>query len=137
LKRNKLIFYLIGTIVLVLVVQIIRSSFSNPGMERFAEDFEELGFYRNENNTGPVLRIYAIRSLGNNTPEYMQEFADSQPHTKYGRTIVFFFSPDLNEKVNLSPQEPFFPEKIQPFLLAQFEKTPMGEGRFSIAKPWN
>jgi len=132
LKRNKLIFYLIGAVVLILTIQIIRSSFSNPGMERFAEDFEELGFYRNENNTGPVLRIYAIRSLHSNTPEYMQEFADAQPHTKYGRTIVLFFSPDLNEKVILSPQEPFFPEKFQPFLLAEYQKTPMGESRFQF-----
>ncbi len=121
--------------VLILLVQIVRSSFSNPGMERFAQDFEELGFYRNENNTGPVLRIYAIRSLHDSSPEYMREFADAQPHTKYGRTLVFFFSPELNEQVALSPTEPHFPADLERYLLAKFEKTPMGEGRFTLVNP--
>lgn len=120
--------------VLVLLVQIVRSSFSNPGMERFAGDFEELAFYRNENNTGPVLRIYAIRAKANLSPEYMREYADAQPHTKYGRTLVFFFSPDLTEKIVLSPVEPYFSPDLLPFLSAKFEKTPMGEGRFSSEK---
>jgi hypothetical protein len=135
LKRNKLIFYLIGTLVLVLLVHIVRSSFSNPGMERFVKDFEELGFYRNENNTGPVLRVYAIRTLHDNSPEYMREYAETKPHTKYGRTLVFFFSAELEEKVQLAPAEPFFSPDLEPFLLAKFEKTPMGEGRFTLVKP--
>lgn len=120
--------------ILILVYQIISSSLSQPGLEQFEGKYEELGFYRNENNTGPVVRVFAIRAL-DPSQEWMNEFADAQPHTKYGRTIVLFFSPDLNEKIALSPQEPFFPEKFRPFLLAQFEKTPMGEGRFSTEKP--
>lgn len=135
MKRNKLIFYLLGFIVSILLVQIVRSSFSNRGTERFAGDFEELAFYRNENNTGPVLRIYAVRSMHNNSPEHMREFAEAQPHTKYGRTLVFFFSEELDQQVNLSPKEPYFPEELQRHLLASFEKTPMGEGRFTPMNP--
>lgn len=120
--------------VLVLLVQIVRSSFSNPGVKAFEGKYEELGFYRNENNTGPVLRIYAIRAL-DTEQAWMREFAEAQPHTKYGRTLVFFFSPDLEEKVALSPTEPYFSSDLAPHLLAKFEKTPMGEGRFSSLKP--
>ncbi|HSF53822.1 MAG TPA: hypothetical protein VLA71_08730 [Algoriphagus sp.] len=134
MKRNKLIFYLIGIVVLIVIYQIMSSSLSQPGMEQFEGKYEELGFFRNENNTGPVIRVYAIRALDPN-PEWMKDFADAQPHTKYGRTLVFFFSSELKEKVTLSPQEPFFSENFQPFLLAQFEKTPMGEGRFSTSRP--
>jgi len=134
LKRNKVIYYLIGFAVLILLVQIVRSSFSNPGIEAFEGKYEELGFYRNENNTGPVVRIYAIRALDTDEA-WMREFADAQPHTKYGRTLVFFFSPELKEKVELSPQEPFFAAELQPYLLARFEKTPMGESQFSPVKP--
>ncbi|GAA0880703.1 hypothetical protein GCM10009119_36730 [Algoriphagus jejuensis] len=130
MKSNRVIFYLLGFIVLILLVQIVRSSFSNPGTKAFEGKFEELGFYRNENNTGPVLRVYAIRALDTDI-QWMREFADAQPHTKYGRTLVFFFTSDIDEKVSLSPQEPFFPEELQPYLLAKFEKTPMGEGRFT------
>jgi hypothetical protein len=134
LKRNKLIFYLIGAVIIVLVYQIVSSSLSQPGLEQYEGKYEEIGFYRNENNTGPVVRIYAIRVLDTDNA-WMRDFADAQPHTKYGRTLVFFFSSELDEKVTLSPQDPFFPEQFQPFLLAEFEKTPMGEGRFSNVKP--
>jgi hypothetical protein len=134
LKRNKVIFYLIGFVVLILLVQIIRSSFSNPGVQAFEGKYEELGFYRNENNTGPVVRVYAIRVLDSEM-DWMRKFAEAQPHTKYGRTLVFFFSPDLKQKVELSPQEPFFSAELQPYLLARFEKTPMGEGRFAQVNP--
>jgi hypothetical protein len=65
----------------------------------------------------------------------MKEFGEAQPHTKYGRTLVFFFSADLNENIVLSPQEPHFPQEFRPYLLAQFERTPMGEVRFSKVYP--
>jgi hypothetical protein len=132
LKRNKVIFYLIAFAVLILLVQIVRASFSNPGVQAFEGKYEELDFYRNENNTGPVIRVYAIRALDGDT-EWMRKFAEAQPHTKYGRTLVFFFSSELKGQVNLNPQEPFFSEEFQPFLLAKFEKTPMGESRFITA----
>lgn len=134
MKRNKLIFYLIAAVVVIVIYQIMSSSLSQPGLEQFAGKYEELDFYRNENNTGPVLRVYAIRAL-DPSQEWMKDFADAQPHTKYGRTLVFFFSSELTEKVTLSPQEPFFSKEYRPFLLAQFEKTPMGESRFSTNKP--
>lgn len=120
---------------MVLMIQIIRSSFSNPGLERYANDFKELGFYRNENNTGPVLRIYAIQAKDPSSLEYMREFADAQPHTKYGRTLVFFFTDGIPEKVELSAKEPYFPSEYEPFLVAKFEKTPMGEIRFESLRP--
>ncbi len=125
---------MIGALIVILVYQIVSSSLSQPGLEQYEGKYEELGFYRNENNTGPVIRVYAIRALDTD-PAWMRDFADAQPHTKYGRTLFFFFSPDLTEKVNLSPQEPFFPLELQPYLLAKFEKTPMGEGRFTSLNP--
>lgn len=120
---------------LILLIQIIRSSFSNPGMQKFAKDFEEIGYYRNENNTGPVMRIYAVKSLHENSEAYMREFAEAQPHTKYGRTLVFFFTPEVSSGLELNPKDPYFPSRFEPFLLAKFEKTPMGESRFESKKP--
>lgn len=81
-----------------------------------------------------MVRVYAIRVLDTEI-EWMREFAEAQPHTKYGRTLVFFLSPDFKQKVELSPQEPFFSAELQPYLLAKFEKTPMGEGRFAQVNP--
>lgn len=125
---------MIGIVVGIVIYQIINASISQPGLEQWEGKYEEIGFYRNENNTGPVVRIYAIRVL-DETPSWMKEFADAQPHSKYGRTHVFFFSKNLSEKVSLNPTEPFFEEKYRGFLLAEYEKTPMGESRFSYTNP--
>ena len=81
------------------------------------------------------MRIYAVRSLQENTEAYMREFAEAQPHTKYGRTLVFFFSPEVSDAIELSPKEPYYSSEFQPFLLAKFEKTPMGESQFESIKP--
>ncbi|TDQ15146.1 hypothetical protein DFQ04_3032 [Algoriphagus boseongensis] len=118
----------------IILLQIIRTSFSGPGLERFEGKLEEVGFFRNENNTGPVLRVYAVKVIEADR-ETMRAFADAQPHTKYGRTLVFFFSDQIPEKVELAPVEPYFPQEYLPLLLAKFEKTPMGEGRFEVVQP--
>lgn len=123
---------MIGASVGVLLYQIINSTLSQPGLERFEGKYEEIGFYRNENNTGPVLRIYAVRVLDPD-PLWMKEFADAQPHTKYGKTLVFFFSEKLTQQIELSPKEPFFSPELREYLLAEFEKTPMGESRFQYS----
>lgn len=125
---------MIGVIVLIVLFQIVSSSLSQPGLERYEGKYEEIGFYRNENNTGPVLRVYAVRVLDSD-PGWMKEFADAQPHTKYGKTLVFFFSEKLSQPIELSPTEPYFPAEFQEFLVAEFEKTPMGESRFQLVNP--
>lgn len=126
--------YLIGAAVGILLYQIINSTLSQPGLDRFEGKYEELDFYRNENNTGPVLRVYAIRVLDEDRT-WMKEFAEAQPHTKYGKTLVFFFSEKLTQQIELSPTEPFFSPELREFLLAEFEKTPMGESRFQLLNP--
>lgn len=118
----------------IVLLQIVQSSFSGPGLERFEGKFEEVGFFRNENNTGPVVRVYAVK-VNDADRETMRAFADAQPHTKYGRTLVFFFSDEIPGKVELAPVEPYFHQEYLPLLLAKFEKTPMGEGRFEVIQP--
>lgn len=131
MKSSRVIFYIIALFVLVLVIYIGKESFFQPGLDRFEGKYEELGFYRNENNTGPVLRIYAIRVLQDQPEEeWMREFAESRPHTKYGKTLVYFFESSVSEKIELKPDPPFFPENLESAVVASFERTPMGEPRF-------
>ena len=113
----------------LVIYMILSESLSQPGIKELDGKYEELSFYRNENNTGPVLRIYAIRALDSDST-WMEKFALAQPHTKYGRTLVFFFSEQVKDSVILSSQEPYFPQELKPYLLAEFEKSPMGEERF-------
>jgi hypothetical protein len=126
--------FLVGITVVVVLFLIVKESFSGTGTEAYQEQFVELGYYRNENNTGPVLRLYAYRALTAD-PAVMKEFADLLPHTKYGRTLVFFFDDAVIDSVTLSPKAPHISTILAPQLLATYEKTPMGEGRFDSRRP--
>lgn len=130
LKSSQIIFWIIGVVVLTLIFFIAKESFTQPGMERFEGKYKELGKYRNENNTGPVVRIFAVKALDTHE-NWMREFGDAQPHTKYGKTIVFFFSDEIDQEIELSPKEPYLSPDLEGFVLATYEKTPMGEVRFT------
>ena len=132
MKSSKIIFRLLVVIVTALVAYFMMESFSQPGLERFDGKYKELGKYRNENNTGPVIRVFAVKALDPNE-NWMKEYGDAQPHTKYGKTIVFFFSEDFDQKIELSPKEPYINQNLESYVLYTFEKTPMGEVRFKQA----
>ena len=106
-----------------------KESFFQPGMERFEGKYKELGNYRNENNTGPVVRIYAVKAIDQNK-EWMKEYGDALPHTKYGKTIVFFFSAEIDQDIRLAPKEPYFTLGLKPYVIAKYEKSPMGQVSF-------
>ncbi len=134
MKRNKVILYALGLLVGIVIYLIINASLSQPGLEQWEGKYEELGFYRNEKNTGPVVRVVAVRVLDEN-PDWMEAFADAQPHSKYGRTHVFFFSGKITDQITLSPKEPFFDSRFRSLLIAEYEKTPMGERKFLVINP--
>lgn len=117
-----------------LVIWIAKESLSQPGIDRFEGKLEELSSYRNENNTGPVVRMYAIKAL-DSSKEWMQAYGDAQPHTKYGRTVVFFFSDEMKQDISLSPTEPYFPEEMRPYVIATYQKSPMGQVSFIDGYP--
>jgi hypothetical protein len=133
LKSSKVIYYILGLVIVIVVIMIAKESFIQPGLERFEGKYKTLGTYRNENNTGPVIRLFAVKSLDSDYL-WMEEYGNSLPHTKYGRTIVFFFSDNLDQEVKLSPKAPHYKQSLQPFLIASYEKTPMGEIRFTKVK---
>jgi hypothetical protein len=134
LKSSKIIFYIIIAFVVILVVYIGKESLSQPGLERFEDKFKELSTYRNENNTGPVVRIYAVKSL-DKSKSIMREYGDAMPHAKYGRTVVFFFSDEINQNIVLSPNQPYFSSEMKPYVIATYQKSPMGEVSFIDGYP--
>lgn len=113
-----------------LIAYISVASFSGGNLSQFEGKLEEMDFYRNENNTGPVLRIYTIKIIDADR-EMMLEYAKQMPHTKYGRTLIFFFSSAIKEVVKVGPREPYFDSVHRPYLVASFLKTPMSEERFN------
>lgn len=53
--------------------------------------FTEVAFYRNENNTGPVVRIYAVK-VDNPDGAAYEAYGNAMPHTLHGMTKVYFFN---------------------------------------------
>ena len=134
MKSSKIIFWIIALIVAGLVVYITLDSLSQPGLERFEGKFKELSTYRNENNTGPVVRVYAVKAL-DSSKELMREYGDAMPHTKYGRTVVFFFKDEIDQEIKLSPNDPYFSKGMQPYVIATYQKSPMGDVSFIDGYP--
>jgi hypothetical protein len=134
LKRPSTLVIILGIAVLLVVGLIVTESFSEQGIAAYQDQFEEVGYYRNENNTGPVLRIYAYQTQVEDA-EVLKSFADLLPHTKYGRTLVFFVNQSVKAPVALSPESPYFPASLSPSIFAKYEKTPMGEQQFELVTP--
>ena len=108
------------------VFYITSETLTQPGLERFEGKINELGFYRNENNTGPVLRVYAAEVISGDLV-LMKEYGDAMPHTKYGKTLVFFLEQEGMNSIAISSQSPYLPMELQSRVLATYSKSPMGE----------
>lgn len=83
----KKIILMISVIVIGLMLY---SLFESENINSLEGNFEELAFERNENNTGPVQRVYAY-SVEDTLWSEMKKHADLLPHTKYGTTEVYYF----------------------------------------------
>lgn len=96
----KRIILLISVLIIGLIFY---SLFKTENINSLEGNFKELAFERNENNTGPVLRVYAF-SIEDTLWSEMEKHADLLPHTKYGSTEVYYFLEDENseEKIELS-----------------------------------
>jgi hypothetical protein len=90
----------------VLVVGLIfYSLFKSENINSLDGGFEELAFVRNENNTGPINRVYAF-SVRDTLWLEMQKHTDLLPHTKYGTTKVYYFLHDeiMKSELKLNAQ---------------------------------
>jgi len=128
MKTNKLI-YLFAAFVLIVVIYIAKESFTQPNVGDLQGQYIEKARYRNENNTGPIIRLYAI-STADTLWQEMEDFGNMMPHTKYGNTKVFFFAEGTDIPSNITPEEPYFPASYEEYCLAKYEKSAMGKVSF-------
>lgn len=122
MKFNKTYFF--GTIVLGLVVWFFLEATNQPGIESLAGSPQEVAFVRNENNTGPVRRVYIV-SIADTLWRVMDQYGGYMPHNKYGNTQVFFFRQGLSIPQTTTLKNPV-PSTYQPYCLARYEKNAMG-----------
>jgi len=98
------------------------------------DGFTQRAFVRNENNTGPVVRIYAV-SVVDTAWDEMERYGNLLPHTKYGTTKAFFFPEGERYPESIGLAEPHVAPAFQDACLGVFIKNNMGRVRF-VRKPF-
>ncbi|GAB3589073.1 hypothetical protein [Hymenobacter daeguensis] len=127
LKNKK---FLAGIGVVLLLIWLIADAASEPGVQDLQGGFQEVALYRNENNTGPIQRIYAVTVADPTRWAEMQQYGQYMPHTKYGNTRVYFFSADRPAPTQVQPGAQPFAPAFRTNCLAVFEKDLMGAVSF-------
>ena len=122
--------YLFIIIVLAGLFWMLKDSFTQPGVQDLKGNFKEAAFYRNENNTGPVIRIYAV-SVADTLYKEMLDYGNLMPHTKYGTTTVYFFSNSLPVPKTLSSDTPHFNPAFSANCIGVYEKNGMSQVSFT------
>ncbi|GGF41774.1 hypothetical protein [Echinicola rosea] len=129
MKNTKKLYYLIGILVLVLLVWMVNDTFTQPGVKDLHTTFREVSAYRNENNTGPIRRIYAVE-VSDTVWHELEQYGKLMPHTKYGKTQVYFFMENTQAPEDINGEEPYFDPARYPDCIGKYEKKAMGEEYF-------
>ena len=87
--KNKKTYILLAAFIAVAIM--LWNVAREPGIKDLPGNFKEVAFVRNEQNSGPVVRIYAVTVNGEYWKE-MEQYGNYMPHTKYGTTRIYFFS---------------------------------------------
>ena len=116
--------YIIGFAIALLLVWIIANVATLPSVKDLNGNFKEVAFYRNQNNTGPVVRIYAV-TLTDTLWKEMKEYGDLMPYTKYGNTKVYFFLSSVPAPKELTPGKENLSPDLKKYCLAVYEKDAM------------
>jgi hypothetical protein len=124
--KMQYLFYGIIIAVIFIIIWIGMDTFTQPGISDLKGTYSEVASYRNENNTGPVTRIYAVYAADTLWDD-MKAYGNHMPHTEYGNTKVFFFSDPGHTPKELVPDLPHFDPRFEGFCIGKYEKSAMGE----------
>jgi hypothetical protein len=114
--------YLAATAVLILIIW---NANSQPGVGDLIGGFEEVAMYRNENNTGPIKRVYVV-SISDLYNAEMRAYGDYMLHTKFGNTKVYFFAKGDIMPLEVKGGEVNFDSKFDQYIFAKYEKNASG-----------
>jgi len=123
MKKYKVYILLLSVLI---IIAIIWNAINEPGIKDLKSDFKETAFIRNEQNTGPVIRIYAV-SLKSENWEEMEQYGNYMPHTKYGTTRIYFFLNNSEIPEELSFGEINIAEQYKKNCVAIYEKDGMSQ----------
>jgi hypothetical protein len=112
-------------------IAILWNSFSQPGLNDFTSNFEEVDLYRNENNTGPVERVYIVTTTDTLWQE-MERYSGLMPYSKLGTTKVYFFDKNSPYPKQAQGGRVNFDTELEAYCLARFQKNNFGATTFSV-----
>lgn len=98
ITKKRLIWF--GIVLAAMLVIIFSDSTFLTNAEKIRGGFTETAFSRNENNSGPVIRIYAVKVDSPAVADY-EAYGNSMPHTEHGTTKIFFFGGDAPTDLGL------------------------------------
>lgn len=107
----------------------VYDSLSQPGVGDLPGNFQEVATYRNENNTGPIVRVFAV-TVADTLWREMRQYGDFMPYTKYGNTKVYFFRQGQPVPKTVRPGAVNFDQDFDNHCLAKYEKEVMGNVTF-------
>jgi len=109
-------------------------SFTGPGVNDLDGNFREIDAWQNENNTGPVNRVYIV-TVSDTLWSEMERYGDYMPHSKMGTTNVWFFLDSQPFPNNVIPGESPFSAVYQSASVGRYVKDNMSQSRL-IKKPF-
>ena len=115
----------LALLAIALIGWMLKDTFTQSGIEDLKGGFTEVANYRNENNTGPVQRIYAV-TVKDTSAAQLKEYGDLMPHTKYGNTKVYYFFEGKAAPKQLIPGDVNFETQFNANCFALYEKSAMG-----------
>ncbi|WP_423148391.1 hypothetical protein [Rubrolithibacter danxiaensis] len=124
MKLNKKTALLV-VVVLGLAWMII-DSFNQPSAENLRGGFKEKVFLRNEQNTGPIIRIYVV-TVKDTLWQEMETYGNYKPHTKYGTTMVYYFLEGTSVPSQVSLEGEHISKEYQKHCIARYKKASMGQ----------
>lgn len=124
MAKNK-INILITLLIIAITAWLVKDVFTQKSVTDLKGGFTEVASYRNENNTGPVQRIYSV-SVKDTTQAELEAYGNFMPHTKYGNTKVYFFKEGSAIPTKLFPGAVNFEIMYTKNCFALYEKSAMG-----------
>jgi hypothetical protein len=118
--------YIFIAIILLGLSYILWDALSESGIKDLRGDFKEVAFKRNEQNTGPVVRIYAV-TVADTLWTEMEKYGNFMPHTKYGTTRVYFFLKNNAAPAQISLEGDNINSTDKKNCIARYEKNTMGQ----------
>jgi len=128
--NKKFLAYIIAATVLILLFLMVKDTLSQPGIDDMKAGFKEVAKFRNDNNTGPVQRIYVV-TVKDSIWKELEDYGNLMPHTKYGNTKVYYFLEGGKVPESVQPGDVNFDPTFNKNCIALFEKSAMSQVAFN------